>query len=140
MFISQLPDSFQDFAAAFNTKWQSQKDKILTHCHWDLMHSVWDIILDDEFLHAYEYGIVVKCADGIERRIYPRIFMYSADYPEKCIFFLSRSAISDYKQMKGTFGNNSRQGNFSVCPVHDPKVIPRSSCHTEGHEISRETL
>lgn len=47
------------------------------------MHGVWDIILDDEFLQAYKYGIVVKCSDGVERRIYPRIFTYSADYPEK---------------------------------------------------------
>lgn len=47
------------------------------------MHAVWDILLDDEFIHAYEHGIVLKCADGIFRRIYPRIFTYSADYPEK---------------------------------------------------------
>jgi len=47
------------------------------------MHAVWKTILDDEFLHAYTYGIVIKCIDGIERRIYPRLFTYSADYPEK---------------------------------------------------------
>jgi hypothetical protein len=29
--------------------------------------------------------MVVKCADGIERRVYPRIFTYSADYPEKWV-------------------------------------------------------
>ena len=47
------------------------------------MHGVWRVLLDDEFLHAYQHGIVLKCADGIERRIYPRIFTYSADFPEK---------------------------------------------------------
>lgn len=47
------------------------------------MHAVWKILLDEEFLHAYEHGIVLKCADGIFRRLYPRIFTYSADYPEK---------------------------------------------------------
>ena len=47
------------------------------------MHAVWELILDDEFLHAYEHGIVISCADGVSRRIYPRIFTYSADYPEK---------------------------------------------------------
>jgi len=47
------------------------------------MHAVWTTILDDDFLHAYKYGIVIKCVDGIERRIYPRFFTYSADYPEK---------------------------------------------------------
>lgn len=47
------------------------------------MHAVWKTILDDDFIHAYTYGIVIKCIDGIERRVYPRLFTYSADYPEK---------------------------------------------------------
>jgi len=47
------------------------------------MHAVWSILLDDDFTHAYTYGFVMKCIDGVERRIYPRIFNYSADYPEK---------------------------------------------------------
>ena len=49
------------------------------------MHEVWRLLLDEEFLHAYKHGIVLMCADGIQRRVYPRIFTYSADYPEKCI-------------------------------------------------------
>ncbi|KAF8218466.1 hypothetical protein L208DRAFT_1351176, partial [Tricholoma matsutake] len=42
-------------------------------------------ILDDEFLEAYEHGIVIKCCDGIWRHFYPRIFTYSADYKEKIL-------------------------------------------------------
>jgi hypothetical protein len=34
-------------------------------------------------MHAYEHGFVCKCPDGVTRRLYPRIFTYSADYPEK---------------------------------------------------------
>ena len=49
------------------------------------MHGSWRIVLDDEFVHAYKYGIVIRCADGILRRVYPRIFTYSADYPEKYV-------------------------------------------------------
>jgi hypothetical protein len=41
------------------------------------------VLLDEEFLYAYEHGIVIKCCDGVTRRFYPRIFTYSADYPEK---------------------------------------------------------
>ena len=55
----------------------------ITHLKRELVHKVWDLLLDPEFLHAYEHGIVLKCADGITRRIFPRIFTYSADYPEK---------------------------------------------------------
>ena len=33
----------------------------------------------------YEHGVIVTCADGIVRRVFPRIFTYSADYPEKYV-------------------------------------------------------
>ncbi|RDB25667.1 hypothetical protein Hypma_006970 [Hypsizygus marmoreus] len=58
-----LPDEFKDFA----------------------VHEQWRILLDDEFLHAYEHGLVVQCGDGITRCFYPRIFSYSADYEEKAL-------------------------------------------------------
>jgi hypothetical protein len=71
----------------------------MTHCARELYHAQWNILLDDAFVAAYtngknssstmrralniSRGFVVCCADGIQRRIYPRIFTYSADYPEK---------------------------------------------------------
>ena len=79
----QLPDSFQDFASTFHCKWRTQHQSILTHCRRELMQGAWNIILDDDFIRACTFGIVVMCIDGIERRLYPRIFTYSADYPEK---------------------------------------------------------
>jgi hypothetical protein len=82
-YIPSLPDSFQDFAGRFHKKWGTQKKGIITHCRRELMHAVWKFLLDDEFIHVYKYGMVIRCTDGIERRIYPRIFTYSADYPEK---------------------------------------------------------
>ena len=56
------------------------------------MQNVWSTILDDDFLYAYTYGIVIECIDGAERRVYPRIFTYSADYPEKSVQFLLPNA------------------------------------------------
>lgn len=48
------------------------------------MHAILDLLLsDEEFLHAYLHGIVIEFADGIFRRVFPRLFTYSADYPEK---------------------------------------------------------
>jgi|ERR1700722_1739675 len=52
-----------------------------------MYHAQWAIILDDEFLEAYQRGIVILCCDGIRRRFYPRIFVYSADYREKQVPF-----------------------------------------------------
>ncbi|KAF5351441.1 hypothetical protein D9758_013515 [Tetrapyrgos nigripes] len=54
----------------------------ITHLKRELMHAVWALILDPEFMHAYEHGIKLKCGDGVERRLFPRFFTYSADYPE----------------------------------------------------------
>ncbi|KAF8147208.1 hypothetical protein K438DRAFT_1989788 [Mycena galopus ATCC 62051] len=84
-YIPSLPDSIQDQLSSFHVKWATQKAEILTHCRRELMHAVWKFLLDDEFVHAYKYGIVIRCADGIERRVYPRLFTYSADYPEKVL-------------------------------------------------------
>jgi hypothetical protein len=47
---------------------------------------VWNLLLDDVFVYAFKYGMVVKCAGGVERRAYPRFFTYSADYPERYVF------------------------------------------------------
>ncbi|KAL1712278.1 hypothetical protein EV715DRAFT_213948 [Schizophyllum commune] len=76
---------FSHCLSKVHAKWKTQKKDITTHCRRELMHAVWKVILDDDFMHACEYGMVVKCIDGIERRIYPRIFTYSADYPEKVL-------------------------------------------------------
>lgn len=74
---------------------------ILTFLKRDLMQKIWSLLLNDEFMHAYEHGIIIKCADGIDRRVYPRFFAYSADYPEKsvssytfvCVLTFSQSII-----------------------------------------------
>ena len=40
-------------------------------------------MLDKDFVDAYTHGMLVVCSDGVKRRIFPRIFTYAADYPEK---------------------------------------------------------
>ncbi|KAG8901685.1 hypothetical protein FRC00_005453 [Tulasnella sp. 408] len=83
--IPSLPDDIQDFIRDF-ANGKSGSAELLRHCKRDLFHAVWEhLLLDPEFLHAYQHGIVIECADGIVRRVYPRIFTYSADYPEKVL-------------------------------------------------------
>jgi hypothetical protein len=82
-YIPPLPDALQDELKSFHQKWGTQKKDILAHCRRELMHAVWSFLLDEDFQHAYKYGIVVQGQDQIERRVYPRIITYSADYPEK---------------------------------------------------------
>jgi len=68
--------AFDGFSASANT---------ITHLKRELIQKVWELLLDDEFMEAYEHGIVITCADGVTRRIFPRFFTYSADYPEKYV-------------------------------------------------------
>jgi hypothetical protein len=58
---------------------------LLTHCWREIFQAAWLILIQDpELLEAYVNGIVVECIDGVKRRLFPRFFVYSADYPEKC--------------------------------------------------------
>lgn len=79
----QLPDSFESWISSWHPQWNTQRSQIMAHCRRELVQAVWKYLLDDDFIHAMIYGVVITCADGIKRRIYPRIFTYSADYPEK---------------------------------------------------------
>ncbi|EIW80786.1 hypothetical protein CONPUDRAFT_57709 [Coniophora puteana RWD-64-598 SS2] len=81
-YLPSLPDSITDH---IRNQGRSASAPLLAHCRRELFHASWGLILNDEFLHAYEHGIVVQCSDGQWRRLYPRIFTYSADYPEKVL-------------------------------------------------------
>lgn len=81
----QLPDKVKDILNDLPRMSKSGMVALHTHCRRELFHACWDILLDKEFLQAYRHGIVIRCADGVLRRIFPRIFTYSADYPEKCV-------------------------------------------------------
>jgi Plavaka transposase len=50
-----------------------------------MFQAQWDVLLDEELKYAMQHGMVIMCHDGIKRRFYPRIFTYSADYPEKLV-------------------------------------------------------
>ena len=78
----QLPDEFTNFATQ-HIGGKGPGKPFLTHCRRECFHAQVEVLMDDEFLEAWKHGIIIKCFDGIFRRFYPRIFTYSADYPEK---------------------------------------------------------
>ncbi|KAG2134481.1 hypothetical protein DEU56DRAFT_738558, partial [Suillus clintonianus] len=80
-YIPTLPDNFQDiYISIFG---EASSNDTYTHCKRELMQAIWALLLDEKFMHAYKYGVVIRCGDGITRRVFPRFFSYSADYPEK---------------------------------------------------------
>ena len=80
-FSIKLPDGFEDYYMKMFGG--SPTQTVRTHCKRELMHAIWTLLLTPEFMHAYQHGLIVNCADGVTRQIFPRIFTYSADYPEK---------------------------------------------------------
>ncbi|KIL64222.1 hypothetical protein M378DRAFT_78641, partial [Amanita muscaria Koide BX008] len=81
--LDQLSDKIQDFCEERFGK--PATSHVLTHLRRELVHEVWKILLDEEFTKAYTDGFDVEFADGKVRRVFPRIFTYSADYPEKVL-------------------------------------------------------
>ena len=58
-------------------------DDVWTHCRRELYHAVVERILKGEFEEVYKSGIIIRFPDGVYRRVFPRFYCYSADYPEK---------------------------------------------------------
>ncbi|KAI0058498.1 hypothetical protein BV25DRAFT_1810603 [Artomyces pyxidatus] len=83
-YFEKLPTAFKTFAAE-HIGGKGPNPTFTAHCQRELYHEQWSTILDEEFVEAYKHGIVIDCCDGVRRRFYPRIFTYSADYPEKVI-------------------------------------------------------
>nr|GAT45436.1 predicted protein [Mycena chlorophos] len=99
-------------------------DTVFTHLKRDLMHRIWDLLLSDDFLDAYDNGIKIRCFDGLVRLVFPRFFTYSADYPEKVLLatikslggcpcprcFIAKTQIAE----TGTVNDMKRRANIRV--------------------------
>ncbi|RDB27548.1 hypothetical protein Hypma_003878 [Hypsizygus marmoreus] len=83
-YFERLPDEFKDFVMQFMGE-KRIPPELMAHCQREITHAQWRLLLDDAFIYAYEHGIAIECPDGQMRRFYPRIFTYSADYPEKIL-------------------------------------------------------
>jgi hypothetical protein len=104
----------------------------MTHCHREFFHEQWKVLLDDDFIEAWKHGIVIVCCDGIRRRFYPRIFTYSADYPEKCacrLVCLMSSTLHSRRACNRILIATVR--NLGTCPC--PRcLVPLTRVHNLG--------
>ncbi|KAK7439030.1 hypothetical protein VKT23_017736 [Stygiomarasmius scandens] len=89
-YIPSLPDLVKD--KYFEIYGVHPNEDVLRFLKREVIQAVYFLLLNPEFRDAYLNGLLVTCADGILRRLFPRFFSYSADYPEKviiaCIKFL----------------------------------------------------
>jgi hypothetical protein len=81
MVLLQFSDTFQDwYRNHFRT---AASAAVLTHCKRELIHTIWLLLMDDDFVKAYKDGLVCEFVDGISRRAFIRFILHAADYPEK---------------------------------------------------------
>ena len=57
-----------------------------THLKQELIHAIWELLLDDEFMEAYKHGIVVKCMEFSVNSIH--VFLSMVLITLKSILFL----------------------------------------------------
>ncbi|KAF7301977.1 hypothetical protein MIND_00763800 [Mycena indigotica] len=88
-YFASLPDSVRD---SYRQQYGcDMPDEVYTHLKRELIHEIWNLLLSDNFMDAYDNGIKIKCWDGIIRLVFPRFFIYGADYPEKVLLATIRS-------------------------------------------------
>ena len=98
------------------------------HCNRELFHVQWGILLDDEFIEAYQHEIISQCYNGITCQLYPHIFTYSADYPKTwvgtCSYQLNvcMDWLRQHRVLIATIQN------MGVCPC-PCCLIPKSKVH-----------
>lgn len=62
----------------------------------DIMQGVWSLLLNcPDFIDAYTNGLVIRCGDGSWRRLFPRLFAYSADYVERYVSSSNLNAFDE---------------------------------------------
>ncbi|KAF9032624.1 hypothetical protein BJ165DRAFT_1535025 [Panaeolus papilionaceus] len=83
-YIPKLPEDIQTWYlktfGVYATK------ETLSHLRRELFHAVWLLLLDDDLREAYLNGMDVVFWDKVERRVFPRFFIYAMDYLEKILF------------------------------------------------------
>ncbi|KAI0086599.1 hypothetical protein BDY19DRAFT_986593 [Irpex rosettiformis] len=105
--IAYIPKDF--YLRVYNT---AATPDVLQFCRSQLVQKIWDLLLNEKFMHTYQHRILVMCSNGIIRCLFLRIIMYSADYPERialaCMHFLMRCPCP-------------------ICLVHKEKIMLMSS-------------
>jgi len=88
---------------------------VITYCRRELYHTVIQLILEGKFAEAYRDGILIKFPDGITRRVFPRFYCYSADYPEKSVSILWIQTTTHTFKCRVLIANIKNLGQ-SPCP------------------------
>ncbi|KZS99358.1 uncharacterized protein LAESUDRAFT_668078, partial [Laetiporus sulphureus 93-53] len=101
----------------------------LRFCKRELFHAIWLLALDLDFMHAYEHRMLIQCGDGVLQQMFPRVFTYSADYPEKvllaCVRYLAQCPCPRCLTQKTDIANMGSHAN----------MLRRTKLRTDDHPV-----
>ena len=125
----QLPDNFQDwYKGAFGA---ATSLNTLRYCKTALMQAVWLFLLDHGYMVAYEHGMVIRCGDGIVRRVPPNLHLFCR-LPRKVSFFFKKKIVL----LTLWFHFISFPRCLVAC-VRQLTVCPCPQCHCKKSDIHR---
>ncbi|KAI0026839.1 hypothetical protein K488DRAFT_91799 [Vararia minispora EC-137] len=100
---------------------------LLAHCKRELFHAVVRLVLKDpEFVKAYVHGLAMECPDDLRRLLYPRIFSWSADYPEKYPNILTIASL----------GSLTSENRVLLATVRDMGDCPCPRCKVKKADLA----
>ncbi|THU93026.1 hypothetical protein K435DRAFT_562346, partial [Dendrothele bispora CBS 962.96] len=149
-YILSLPNIQEIYRTHFG---EAATSEVLTHLKRELMQAIWFLLLDDELVNACIKGMVVLCADGVWRRLFPRIFIYSADYPEKmllaCLKTLGRCPCLRCEVLKSNIhligtardmNTRTRKARINAHPLRWNVNEARRRMFEKGKAVNSKTL
>ncbi|KAF8263216.1 hypothetical protein EI94DRAFT_1807601 [Lactarius quietus] len=84
--LTYIPSLGGDFTSRYQEKTgQTPRAEVEVHSKRELMHAVWDLLLDEDFVEGSTNGLAIQCSDDIEHVFFLRITTYSTDYLEKVL-------------------------------------------------------
>jgi len=82
--LLQLPDKFKDFVMN-NSGGNTLSGALMTHCHPEILHAQWQVLLNEDFINACQHGVVITWCNGVKHCFYSHIFTYSADFVDRVL-------------------------------------------------------
>ncbi|KAF5355377.1 hypothetical protein D9757_014596 [Collybiopsis confluens] len=84
--IAYIPKLSEDFKGWYQEQYGcTPTEAVMTFMRREIPHAIYAELFDKDFMNAYRDGIILRCGNKVTRSMFPRLFTWSADYPEKML-------------------------------------------------------
>ncbi|KAF5348418.1 hypothetical protein D9757_014394 [Collybiopsis confluens] len=84
--IAYIPKLLEDFKGWYQEQYGcTPTEAVMTFMRREIPHAIYAELFDKDFMNAYRDGIILRCGNKVTRSMFPCLFTWSADYPEKML-------------------------------------------------------